>query len=294
MLEKITKSGTFLLLMLTFFISCTAKLHAQSDTTEIWRIKTVDGNEFVGQIVRQTETELTIKTQRIGTFSLLLTDIKQMDQVNKANIHGDEVWRQNRQESRYFVAPSAFGLKKGEGYYQNAWIVFNQLTYGVTDNFSIGAGTIPVFLFSGSSTPVWVTPKFSIPVEKNSVTLGAGAFIGSVLGEDEEFGVVYGTSTFGSPERNFTFGVGYGFVDGDFADSPAITMSGMIRAGKKAYLITENYLISTDNDTYGIMSVGGRRLWNNVALDFGGIIPIGDVDDFIIIPWLGIVFSFGS
>jgi len=293
--KSITKSGTLFLLVFLFLTISLVNTYAQRDTTDIWKIKTTDGNEFVGEIVLQTETEMKIKTLTIGTITLQLADIAKIEKVNRKNIRGDEIWVENPHDSRYFFAPSSYGLRKGEAYYQNAWIFFNQLSYGVTDNFSIGAGTVPLFIFAGTSSPVWITPKISIPVTENNFALGGGAFVGTIIGEGEEFGIVYGTSTFGSREKNLTLGLGYGFADGDFADSPAITLSAMVRTGKKGYFITENYLLSTGGDTNGLLSFGGRRLWSNVALDFGGIIPVGDdIGDLVIVPWLGIVFTFSK
>ncbi len=64
---------------------------------------------------------------------------------------------------------------------------------GVTNYFSIGAGIVPVFLFGGGATPVWITPKFSIPVVKDKFNVGAGALVGTVLGASGTgFGLLYG------------------------------------------------------------------------------------------------------
>jgi hypothetical protein len=54
-------------------------------------------------------------------------------------------------------------MNKGEGYYHNFMVFINQATYGVTDNISIGGGLVPLFLFGGL-TPVWITPKVSVPI----------------------------------------------------------------------------------------------------------------------------------
>jgi len=58
------------------------------------------------------------------------------------------------------------GLHKGEGYYQNIWVFWNQASFGVTENFSLGFGIIPLFLFGGEAgqySPIWVVPKLSYP-----------------------------------------------------------------------------------------------------------------------------------
>jgi hypothetical protein len=56
-------------------------------------------------------------------------------------------------------------------------------------------------------------------------------------------------------------------------------------------VITENYWFGSDNG--GLISLGGRTAWKNIALDYGGIIPYG-IDATVIIPWLGISVPFGK
>lgn len=294
MQKTITTRFILLLLALFMILGIQEKAHAQQDTTTLWNIITNDGNEYNGFILLKNETEIQFKTNNIGTITLLLSNIKKMTEVKPEDIKGDEVWLDNLQDGRYFFSPSSYGLKKGQGYYQNTWVFFNQLSYGVTDNFSMGIGTVPAFLFGGN-TPVWITPKISFPITENTFAIGGGALVGTVLGEGGSYGIVYGTSTLGSRDKNLTFGLGYGYVDDEFANSPALTISSLIRVSKKGYFITENYLIDTGEGTTGILSFGGRRVWRNVSLDFGGLLPVGGgSSSLVIIPWLSVVISFGS
>ncbi len=295
MLKTIIQTGILVVLTLSFLLVTQVKANAQKDTTALWNIITTGGNEYTGVIILQTETELKLKTNSIGTITLQLLNIKKMTKVKLENIRGNEVWLDNPQEGRYFFSPSSYGLKKGQGYYQNTWIFFNQVSYGITDNFSFGAGIVPLFLFSGSETPIWITPKFSIPIKKDNFAIGGGALLGTIIGAGSSYGIVYGTTTYGNREKNATLGLGYGYVGDDFADSPTVSLSTMFRVGKKGYFITENYFLRSGGNSLGLLSFGGRRFWNNVSLDFGGIIPIsGDLDSFGIIPWLSFAISFGK
>jgi hypothetical protein len=295
MKKTITRSSILMMLSLSILFVSQVSSYAQKDSTTLWNIITNDGNQYTGTIVLQNEKELKLKTTTIGTITLLLANIKKMEEVQLENIRGNEVWMENPQEGRYFFSPSSYGLKKGEGYYQNTWVFFNQVSYGVTDNFSMGLGMVPLFLFSGTSTPVWITPKISIPLNNDNFAIGGGALIGTVVGEGGSYGVAYGTTTLGNRDTNFTFGVGYGYIDDEFASSPALSFSSMIRTGKKGYIITENYLVNTGDGTAGLISFGGRRIWGNASLDFGGIVPLGDgVDDLVLIPWLSFVVAFGQ
>jgi len=268
---------------------------AQQDTVGIWNIITKDGNEYHGVIVSRNEEEIQLRTESVGTITIQVSEIQKITFVDQANIVDGEVWLNNPQETRYFWAPSSYGLKKGEGYYQNVWILFNQVAFGITDHISLGAGIVPLFLFAGAATPIWITPKFSVPIAKDKFNIGGGALIGTVLFDEGSgsFGVAYGTTTFGGRDQNVTLGLGYGFVSGSWASRPTITLAGMFRTGKRGYIITENYYLgSTD---VMMISFGGRVVWQKISLDYGGIIPFGsDVGSIIIIPWLGLVIPFGK
>ena len=269
--------------------------HTVSDTTLIYRVETTDGNEYLGKIATQDATAIQLKTEKLGTIRLLRQDIKTLTAVNAKNLKNGAYWFENPQSTRYLFSPNGYGLRAGEGYYQNILVVVNQVSVGITDNVSIGLGTVPLFLF-GASTPVWLLPKVSFPVVKDKFNLGAGALVGSVLGEDSEgFGIVYGISTFGSRDKNISLGLGYGYAAGDWARTPTITLSGMLRTGNRGYLLTENYLIGTGDGSIGLITLGGRRIIKKVGLDFGLVIPAGsDINTFIAIPFLGLTVPFGQ
>lgn len=265
------------------------------DSTEQYRIETVDSNEYIGFIVEQNNDIIVLKTERMGTITLLKVDIKKIALINVKQLKNGEYWFENPQSTRYFWQPNAYGLKKGEGYYQNVWILFNQVSVGITDNFSIGAGIVPLFLFAGASFPVWITPKVSIPIKRDKVNVSAGALMGTVLGEeDSNFGIAYGTITFGSRDKNVSIGGGYGYAGGDWADSPTFTLSAMIRTGKRGYFITENYYIGSAEEDIMLFFFGGRRMIKNSGIDFGILIPT-DTDGYVVaIPWLGVTFPLGK
>ena len=50
-------------------------------------------------------------------------------------------------------------------------------------------------------------------------------------------------TTIGDPDLNFSFGLGYGYVEGRLSSSPTINLSGTIRFTDGIALLTENYLI---------------------------------------------------
>lgn len=283
-------------LLIVFFIAFSHLSKSQTATdTSIIRIETLDGNEFLGEIVSQDSLSIKLKTQTLGEITISKRDIKFREEIDVQQIKSGKYWFGNPQSTRYFWSPNGYGLKKGEGYYQNIWVLWNQFAYGVTDNFSIGGGIIPIFLFGGGPTPVFLTPKISIPVKKDKINLAVGGLFGTVLGESESgFGILYGLSTFGTPDNNVTVGLGYGYAAGEWASSPLININGMFRITSRGYFITENYYINIGDEGFVLFMLGGRWIIKDAALDYGLVIPAGDIGAFVAIPWIGFTIPFGN
>ncbi len=285
------------LLLFIFLLAATMnQVAAQNETdSTLVRIETRDGNEFVGRITSQDTAKVVLLTENLGEISIFIKDIVSQKKVYPEQVRNGEIWFPNPQSTRYYWAPNGYGLKKGEGYYQNIWVLWNQFAYGITDNFSIGATVIPLFLFGGGPTPVLINPKLSFPLEKNKFNLGAGALAGTILGEsDATFGILYGVSTFGTPDNNISIGLGYGFAGGEWASSPLINFCGMFRLSSRWYFLSENYYIGFANGGGGIISGGARWIIKKAALDFGLFMPVGADAGLIAIPWLGFTIPFGN
>jgi hypothetical protein len=293
-MKAITKEFRLSLVVVIILISICG--HAQNQGTPLsYFIETNDGNTYRGVILEQDSTKVSLLSDHLGEITILRSDIKNLYAIDPKQIKDGKFWMDNPQATRYFFSPNGYGLKKGEGYYQNVWVLVNSFAVGVTDNVSIGGGLVPLFLFGGP-TPVWLTPKVSIPVSREKFSMGAGALVGTVLLEDNTgFGILYGITTFGSKDKNLSLGLGYGYAAGDWANSPMVNLSFMIRTGARGYFVSENYYISTSNNTIVLLSLGGRQIIKKVGLDYGLIIPFSnEMDQFIAIPWLGLTVPFGN
>jgi hypothetical protein len=282
-------------LILVFLLSCITiqrsySQNTQADTASIYRIETTDGNEYLGTILFRDSITIRVKTINIGIIALKWKDINKVVRLEKEEIRNGSDWFQVLQSTRYFWSPNGYGLRKGESYYQNIWVLYNQMGTGISDNFSIGLGLIPLFLIAGTPTPVWITPKFSIPVVPDKFNLGIGALTGIVAGASSTgFGILYGLATLGSHDKNITVGLGYGFAAGSWTQRPLLSLSGMLRVSKKGYLMTENYLINFPDSKLMIVGLGGRSLIRKAGLDYGLAIPVyTGMSTFIAIPWLGL------
>lgn len=265
-----------------------------TDTTQLFSIETRDGNIFLGYIRRIETDYLMLETEKFGDLKINKKEIQKIRTVGKNQIVEGEYWDDNPHSTRYFFGPNGYGLKKGEGYYQNTWILFNQVSYGISDNFSLGVGMIPLFLFAGTATPIWITPKLSIPLKKDAINLGVGGLFAVVLGEESgSFGLAYGQMTFGPRDRNVNLGLGYGYAGDSWASTPTVSLSGIYRTGRKFALITENYLLDAGDENIALLSFGGRFIGRWIAVDAALVFPTG-TGELIGIPWLGLTVPFGK
>ena len=182
-------------------------------------------------------------------------------------------------------------LERGQGYYSNRYLVFSMLAYGITDNFSIGAGglTLPVPF---KDLPFYITPKVGL-LNQESLDLALGALIMRVPDGDDSFssGILYGVGTFGGPE-GLTAGLGWGFVDGEIENKPAITLGIKRRWTRRMAVVAESWLFPNFYDEpwiiYGIRFLGLR-----MSADVGMIaVPSVDIV-FPGIPYIDFVFNFG-
>ena len=132
------KSLNIFVFAILFLCSYNGYSQDQQDST-LYSIETDDGNEFIGRIISRDEEKITLSTDNLGEIKILLIHIKSIKEVSSSSFKDGSYWFENPQATRYFWAPNGYGLKKGEAYYQNVWIFFNQVSVGVTDNFSLGA-----------------------------------------------------------------------------------------------------------------------------------------------------------
>lgn len=284
-------------ILVLLIVGSKTNLYSQelTDSTTLWLVETEDGNEFMGTLVDEDDSQLILLTEIYGRVHIPISQIKTRRVLKKSSLIEGEHWFDNPYATRYFFMTNGYGLKKGEAYYQNTWILFNQMNYGITNNISIGGGLVPLFLFAGAPTPVFLTPKITLPIVKDKFNVGAGAILGYVLGEGAGFGIGYGAMSLGNRDRNLTLGAGWAYADSQWANSPTLTLSGMIRVGRKGYLLTENYYIGIEGSSVGILSFGGRSVQKRLAVDYGLFIPLGaEIGTFIAIPWLGIAIPFGN
>lgn len=249
-----------LFIILFAILTIAANSYAQSDKntpeTEQAVIKTTDGNTMIGTVEREDENHVWLKTESYGIIQIKKSDIISRKLMKQDQIKDGEFWFENPNATRNLYGPTGYGLRKGEGYYQNFYVALNSVSYGFTDYFTLGVGLVPFVIEDfGFYT---ITPKFSFPIIKEKLNAGAGLLYARI--GDVNAGIGYGVLTYGGRDNNITIGAGYGYADEEWTQRPIITLSGMTRLSKRISLVTENWLIATTN--YGYYQSGTDQ-WGN-------------------------------
>ncbi|MGC8803703.1 MAG: hypothetical protein ACP5PS_08035, partial [Bacteroidales bacterium] len=250
----------------------------------------------VGHILQQDSLQVVMQTSVLSRLEIPRTKIKRLEEINTSQLKKGEYWFDNPHSSRYLIGPSAFNLKKGEGYYQNTWIFLNSFNVGLTNHISIGGGLefLSTFgsLTQGDFRPIFfLTPKVSFQVSER-FHAGGGILYIHVPNNDANGGICYGMATYGNTNSNITAGLGWFFSDFSFNSRPVATLSGMKRISRKVGLVSENWIVPFNGYT-GIFSYGIRFFGEKIAVDLA-FINNRDIFEFLFIgiPYVDFVVKF--
>ena len=281
------KPSTLYSLLILLFVVSTVQAQksniakAPYDTLKVYRVELSEGLEMVGHYVGHDSTTFILRTSQIARVEIPYKGILILEVVPPSNFRNGVYWFRNPHATRYFFAPSAFNLKKGEGYYQNAYLFFNSFNVGLTDNISIGGG-IEMLSFFGSLAsdgefgPIFfITPKMSFKAT-DRFHYGLGVYyinIPSLFDDNERTGagITYAMGTIGDENRNLTIGGGLAFARQEFSKDPIFTVCGLSRISKRTAFVSENWLLLNNNKVEAVYSYGLRFFGEKMAVDLGFI-----------------------
>jgi len=249
-----TNKILFLLLILFSISSIAQGQDAKEDEKIV--ITTKSGDIIKGTLKSQDAAQMIIQTS-FGEAIVQKSDISNL----KINDGTYATRSTEHSGSHYLINQSAFGLKKGQSYYENVYLFLNSYTTGITDNFSftIGADVSPL-LFGGQRPGIYLTPKVHFPYDGGAFSVGSTLLSYEIDGESLTLGILQGNLSFGDLDRNLTIGTGFGYTFEDgFEDSVVpIFLSGITRVSDKISLVSENWIAVGDFQTVGILSFGIR------------------------------------
>lgn len=253
--------ATILFFSLSLFFSIT--VNGQDNNEHIGNqviIILLDKAEITGKLVSENEQEIVVNSTSLGLVTFQLSEVKKV-------IYLDPRGRiPNPNPTRYFIGQSAYTLEKGEGYYQNIYGFVNLVSYGITDRFSILAGTELISLFSGSPI-LYTNLKYGVPISdklQGAISFSYLTSAGDLAGE-LNLGSLNALLTYGNKEHNVTVGTGYALANGEINDTGILTIGGMSRLTNKLAFITENYVLLSDGRA--LFSGGLRYIAKKMTLD---------------------------
>jgi len=166
----------------------------------------------------------------------------------EAGLDAVQTYEGNEHETRYFFAPSAYTLEQGELYYNTVYFFLHDLQYGLNDHVSMGIGTTVIGL------PMYLTPKFSIPLGKKSALALGDLFLIGTWGTNGLGNLAYGAYSYGGNNGNITLGAGHLYTNENEitseTSSAVFNVSAMGRTTPYIFFLTENYLMTVNSKRY--------------------------------------------
>jgi hypothetical protein len=265
---------------------------AQTDTVAVasdtlYTVRLTDGSVIHGRIVEESDERVTVETQAGVRVQLERGQIDRITRL-RGRVVGGSVWPTDPNRTRLFFGPTARAVGQGEGYLGVYEVVFPFLTYGITSNLSISAGT-PIV--PGAIGEFWYfAPKLTVyETERTAAAVGV---LGAAV-EGETAGIVYGAGTFGDSDQALTAGVGWGFSNGDLNNQALVMVGGEMRTGRNTKFISENYLLPGANADEGAIVSGGLRFFGErLSADLGVGFLLGDCEGGCWLPLVNFVYSF--
>jgi len=284
---------------LIVFISLLISLNGQSDQTTQVKVITKDGNIITGELINETDLNITILSESLGTITLLRNDISSIDFGNTETINSEENEIDYYNSTRNLVSPTGFLLKKGQSYYENIGVFFNSYAVGITDNFNVAVGGELASLLFGEQFPIlYVSPKFGLNFsDQGAWSIGTTVFT-SPSNDFSGFGFVNTSFTFGNRNNNISLGTGLGFdFDGGVSESIVpIMIGGNFRLSQKLSLVSDNFIIlyNDANDSTAVISLGLRIHFDNgAALNAALWRPTEDLSDILALPFISATIPLG-
>lgn len=284
-------------------VALAEKAHAQNDSDlkknlkipdskNIQIITLTDGSSLVGRIVEIKENEIQFQAD-VGTVAISIAKIKDIKEVSASLIKKGVYWFPNPNATRLYFSPTAYMLKKGEGYIADYYLFFPMVSFGITDNISIGGG---VSVFTGlkfDNQILYFTPKIGLKATEN-FHLAAGALLTKIPdffnNGSNTVGILYGLGTLGTQDSNFSAGLGYGFKGSELAEKPMVMIGFQFRLARRVSLVSENWVFPGVDQP--LVSYGIRFFGEKMSVDLAFIKTLGEEIGFPGVPYVDFVFKF--
>ncbi len=259
-------------------------MEAKENGQEVF-VTLTNGNTFSGFVEAVGGLSAGVKTKD-GVFNFNYDRIKSVELVDSKD--RTTRWYKNPAANKLFITPSGRMTEAGSGYYQNTYIFFSTLSYGVTKNVTL-SGNFSMIPGLGVNNQLFsLSAKVGTNVSDNLSVSGTASYY-SVFDSDYGFSTVFGATTYSWNQLDLTAGLGLGITDESTSDLIFI-LGAQYRVSEKFALLTENFVFPGDGgDLIPIGILGGRFIGQRIAADLGFL--VGD-DIGAMVPFVSFMVKF--
>jgi len=227
-----------------------------------------DGSNRSGRLDSLNAVYYYINNPSIGVDRI---SIKSVSKVKAIKLNKDGYFS-NPHYSRYFFGPSAIPHPKGELYWNNIWIEYNTIQYGVTDNLSVGMGGL-LFTSLGGYTTLLPNAKYSFKLnEKSHLALGGLMLVLNTSSKTISNSLPFVVYTYGDSEANISFGGGWAHEKTNgWSKKPTGYIAGIKRVARNWVVQGEAYLLN-NSTANTILLTTLRNIKPTSSWDFGAMI----------------------
>jgi hypothetical protein len=261
----------------------------------IQKITLKDGSIIMGRITEIGESKITFETSA-GVMEIAIDRIESIEEMSQSRMKDGKYWFPNPNKTRLYLSQTARMLPRGNGYILDIYAFFPSVAFGLTDFFSLGGGFSLIPGLNMDEQLFYFTPKLGFRVSDNL------AFAGSMLiiripdpddDDDDEaptIGTLSGVMTFGSDDLSGTLGLGFGYVDDEIADKPAVLVGWEWRFSRRLSFVSENWIFPEIDEP--LISYGIRFFGESIAADLALFNILDEDAIFPGIPYIDFVWNF--
>lgn len=243
-----------------------------------------DGSVVSGTIVSESASVIVLDTS-VGRLEIDRARVRSIvyGEESSARTLRPGGWRDDPDYNSLILTPTSETLPKGDVYYRNFELLFNNFGYAVTDDFNISAmGAFPV---TSDLRLVSIGAKYRL-VSRETAGIGVAASGSAWLVDDETLATLSAVASFGDRRRSVTLAANYGI--GEENSEFFFFVGGDVQVGAGFKLLVE-YGNSgdalTEDDFNGVLNLGFRLFWEKASFSLSGFRPLEDTDDdFIAFP----------
>lgn len=256
-----------ILLLSSFFFSIVCNAQSETEETKnIYRITLKGGEVVYCEIISRNNEEIVVKSELYGELTIPQNKIKELKRYNERL--GNEFDEETLITSSFnFLTPTAYTLKKDESYLANKYLFYNQVNYGLNDNWQIGAGFEFLSMLFGNSPTYYLSLKAKTELADKLKLSGNLIFANGNLLSDKTLLGSIATTTYGTYKNNISLGVGGLFYENKIQSQPMITVAVVKQITDKISFISDNFylpILGTSN----YYSYGFRVFGETIAVDF--------------------------